>query len=913
MIKDRHHISENMKYASSGQALILVVLIMFLLLGLSGVFITLIANANVVAVRASDRDRLTNAVKSGFDYAVNNLLYSNSGSDWISDSGPDKANPGWIRSGNAFYKVDVSYGSPVIKKDTDIWLNNNEENFKYIKVDVDARYMLDNEPDLGDVDEAESDAYYWAFRSGKRYLHRHIVAYMPIGLTDNIIWVTNTENSPEPIILGSTLGLSDINLIVNAGSDIGQNYVNDDEPYYNSYNGNLLINGNTMIGNMHLILRTGGHNYITRRDNVTVDGYLLENTNRVFKNKYFPFNAPASFNSGTDIDIDSSDVIDRSKQPLMQYVHPPSINLDRYRRLTRDSVQAISGTYSRPPSLYGRGYGIYINNQDDIQYAHDLQQLHNDFVSIDSTEESSAWLNGNYDPFGIGKAAEIVFVEYRDPSDPSKPGIPKIQLSHRDSIFYDEVLDRFVNSITIDYPRNGVIFAEGNLVVRGDLPISRNLDPSYYTAGKYIDVLGGRVGGATYKKDDDGYYTEEIESITYYASDLNRRYDLTIVSGGTIYIDGSIESPSSRGATIQKETIGAAITIISGDPYDTKLALLASDDVVLNPTNMISYFGDSNDVSTIDSKAWIVDNASIPFEIRFRLSGKNSNIAFALKTAGDGSSYDPTNYSAVNMYVNGVPYVFDDTAATLQDQRTFFFGSSAAKAGYFSWVNPIAWSMVMVPPSTVWHNLVIGDPSGFDYIDESLLLRSGLDNSVRFTLGLGSTTGYYIAIDEKVKPVVPHNYELIVDALIYAEKGSWFIIPGSFYNNDDTINKPADDILLVYRESPDVKIKINGAITMNLPAGVQYESEWLKHWRGTNSSYFGPDGDLDPATSLDPYDGSGGWKADRTTGITYTYDPGLFRPVCYNIDDDGDLVRYMTRCPKLPVSPTILSYGMNLF
>jgi len=912
----KHNAYKN-KYAYSGQALILVVLIMFLLLGLSGVFVAVISNSFTVSVRASDRARLTTVVLNGFTYATNNLLSSSRGADWSTDLGPDKANPGWIKDGNGFYKVDISYGSNNIKGDSDTWFE--AENDRYIKIDVDARYVLDNEPDLQDIDEEEAQAYRKAFRSGKRYLHRHIVAFMPIGLTDNVMWITNKDNSPEPAILGSTLGLKDINLRSNTGT--GEEYVDADpdnpKPFYNKYTGSIRSNADLMPANIHLELLKDPVNNVARRDNITIFGQLLDNSSYGFMSKLF--NAPTEFINGMDFIRSNALVVDSIKAPLLETMQAPSIaddNFARYRYLTRDSGEWPGNTYSVNPAHYGRGDGTYINNPDHIQFGGDLTKLHNDFLNLNSNEDDSCWVNGNYDPFGAKKAVEVILKEHFvvDSGDPTKIiTTPKIQLRCDTPIFYDFDRDELVETITIDYPKNGVLFAEGNIVVRGNLPASRNMDKNYYTVSDY--AFGGRAGGAEYEKDATNNYTDNLTSIEYYRSDLNRRYDLTIVSGGTIYIDGNLESPSTRGVSFKQKTADALDFIVqSGDPYDSKLALLAADDVVLNPTNYITYSGDTMDMTTIDGKGWVIDNSSLPFEINFRLSGSNASMVFWFKGAGDGSYYDPAAYSIMNMNVNGFPYIFDELALTEIDKSSYYFGLDEAKTNYFNWVNPISWSQIMTPPSTVWQDIIIGGtgPNAFPSINDTHLLDSGELNKIRFTLGNGSTTGYYLAVDDKVDAAIPTNFDIIVDALIYAERGSWFIIPGAYFNDDADMNVAPEDALIAYRESPDARIYINGAINVNRFAGAEYESEWLKHWRGKNSNYYGPDGLLDPATSLDPYDGVSDWKLRATTGIAYTYDPGIIRPVCYDVDGNGSLVRYYPRLPKLPVSPSIIAYGMSV-
>ncbi len=166
-----------------------------------------------------------------------------------------------------------------------------------------------------------------------------------------------------------------------------------------------------------------------------------------------------------------------------------------------------------------------------------------------------------------------------------------------------------------------------------------------------------------------------------------------------------------------------------------------------------------------------------------------------------------------------------------------------------------------------------------------------------------------------------------VDALIYAQRGSWFVIPGRYYNEDNNLNldSPMPNYQLPHLDEPlDIRLVINGAIAENRPAPPDAETQWMQHWRGSNLELFHchrrqPGADRSGHVELespDPITNQVTWRwqyplhieQDRRMGIVYYYDATLARPVCYERDpDDPTIYYYSPRLPKLPVGPNIFS------
>ncbi|MCS6860165.1 MAG: hypothetical protein NZT92_07590 [Abditibacteriales bacterium] len=288
-----------------------------------------------------------------------------------------------------------------------------------------------------------------------------------------------------------------------------------------------------------------------------------------------------------------------------------SFRIRRYEELTRHSDPTRLGNSPTLGEL-GFGRGIYIDNFEDVQFANaflgdppllrfhkrrqalidqwlykpisDWTYLPNGYT--DPAKDSDGrpqWVNPNSDPASpnvfrsleyIPKGVQIILrnddvvwdgtqfvslgtANFHPTGAPHTPGQPVIWVIRSDK--QPLGIDRSGASpaiapvplwttdarvqvggnalplyfMSFDYPENGVILAAGNVRIQGMLPPS---------------VPGGR------------------------------EYNLTVVSGGTIYIEGNILTP--------KDYMG----LPPGDPRNTHIALLAKDHVALNTTQFYAPF-----------------------------------------------------------------------------------------------------------------------------------------------------------------------------------------------------------------------------------------------------------------------------------------------------------------------------------
>ncbi len=847
-----------------GQALIIAVLIMFMLVGLSGVFIALVNHALVQTVKSGERDKLEEVTQAGLEYAKKMLIYSPEGADWraTGDSNLTGELLGFNKFGDGFYRITIDYG------------NGAGPLARFLHIYIEARLAEPNRP-LAD-------------QLPKPFITRKLDAYMPLGLPDYLRWVTNSDGRTEPATLGSMVmldGLPTVNkepnslLVTNIDTDndfekiANRTTIPVGTPVMTWFDGPIRSEASLELGNMRLEQVGSGAA-------LEVAGSVRElDTNPGYGGVHLMKNKATQIDAATMVDRlttlrNSNDASVQSSQnnQLVRGLRAPTIDLrdpatgqDRYRTLTRDSVP----TPGKTVEVLGWGEGIYLNNQQQIQYNHDIDKLRTEWLNPGDT---ARWDNGVYNPTLNGQAVEVVLGDWTLNASGNVVALPQIQLRRYDAPFVDVDGNALITQQDadgcfykyVDYPRNGVIFAEGNLVVKGNLPASVGYDGVFIT-----HPPTGQAGG----------FDSSDGSIKYYFDDYNRRFDLTIVSGGTIYIEGNLLGPSSRGV------------VPSGSPYDSKLALLAADNVCLNPTRLFNFTANQQPQEINGEKVWrLSQGAGSALTVSFTTAGAGISISrMLLRHAGDSSNLI-TPYTQMRMSINNNPYMWGGM------ENNLLFGSALTQSTLFPSITQ--WSPNLFPDNPLARQLITAPPG---------ILGFGQKNTINFEVVGG---GDYLlgagSVDGTLGPgLLVNGLDLQVDALCYAQRGSWFIIPGKYSNESaDPVIKNQPWPFPKYREPQDVRITIYGAIIENRPAPLEMVNEWTRHWRGANLAYYTTTGSvsdmLDPAINADA----------RRMGIEYHYDTRLAQAVCFDIDSLGNKL-YHARLPKLPVSPNVYSIGQQ--
>lgn len=959
-------------YAAPGQALIMAVLVMFLLVGLAGVFIAMISHAMWQTARAEERDRLEAVALAGLHQVQNELLNSPEGADWRPGLGPDQdannplaGNPGWIHHGDGFYKVTVTYGPEEPLTEKSVSMTNPLE--RYIKIDVQASFALKNPPAI-----ASDNPEYKFYQDGyskpiQRFMIRNITALMPLALTDNLLWVTNLDEAQAPFQLGSGVMVQDnypttppaVPLLTTVSSDptamtdevfnqIATTYETmqkpiNPTPYLPVYDGPIRIDGNVELGNLAVYLTNSSISngdaqqysntfHVQRYDQMVAKGNITvlpsAKTAVVLKNHNDAITAGVSLNNANNPDL----VLSLNDRPLIRSFNPPlidgsssnTIGLDRYRALTRDSgkMMNVTGGASIYSGAIGHGDGLYVNNPDEIQFGRDNEKL---FAEWRNPQTGAHWENSVYQPQlpdpvdsnisdnidstdAKSRATMLVLHDWELSAD-NKIMLPYIELRRFDNTpFVDEGNQPLLQNtrdnyyyINVPYPRNGVVFAEGNLVVKGNLPASL----AYNSTGQAItDAVSGKQRPGGYRASDG--------ALQYYVDEHNRRFDLTIVSGGTIYLEGNLLGPATRTSNLPDTDLHK---VVPGSAQDSKLALLAMDNVCMNPTRL--YEADkpvSSDNS--DLNFWRVEHATPPdmLNILFSNASDASKMRIFLRHAGEPTT--TSGYAAMRMYINNAPYNWLNVDPTSYDGwDKYYFCPDPLWSQLFS-ASDQQRSKAMLPDFDL---LMVTRPT----LSGSTWLQGfGATNTVSFSLADEGNLNYLLSAGGGGygPGLMLSGADVQVDALIYAQRGSWYVIPGPYFNDDKDNADPSADLINWpyprYHEPQDIKITVNGAIVENKPAPFEAEEDSLMHWRGSNMSYF-TDGSATTPFYEDPkaaWDASV-WKwSKRRQGIEYHYDATLSRPACYTIETDVDgnkHYRYLPRLPKLPISSTVFSFGLR--
>jgi len=123
-----------------------------------------------------------------------------------------------------------------------------------------------------------------------------------------------------------------------------------------------------------------------------------------------------------------------------------------------------------------------------------------------------------------------------------------------------------------------------------------------------------------------------------------------------------------------------------------------------------------------------------------------------------------------------------------------------------------------------------------------------------------------------------------VEALIYAQNGSWFVIPGRWFNDDpdSTLDYPPTSQHPGYHEPLNIRISVYGAVCENMPADLGSVAGWTSRWGGP----------------LGAGDGS---------FLSYTFDPLLRTPRWETADRVGHL-----RFPRFPLTSDLVIWGERI-
>lgn len=834
--------------SAPGQALLLAVIILLLMVLVGAIFVLTVANNLTTTGRGVEKVKAQALADAGIRYANDQLMRSPEGADWRPPGGAPPGDTtywdeyeilrGWDRQG--FTK----YPDP---RDPNAIPIGGEGSF-LLKVEYVGDPTVDPHAPALKITSIGRP-----FENP--FVHHIRVAYKPIAINRYLWFITNREKEAQPAVLG--LPWVDIN-------ENGQRDSN--EMFTFTVAGGVRVNGDLLwVGAVRVLLNP------SLKEQVEVAGEIAHDAS----DPAFPTDVQVSLDGGS-----TWNPVNPSRTPaglpnpnfvlpplrgiykdhLAQLagdpsrwtprLEPPSLGLEdrdpatghtRWEELTQYSGVPVLGG-SRNSGEFGFGQGIFIDN-DHPNQRQDLDLVRNEWLGQDESGVPGEWQGLRYVPPG----AEIVLYG-RDVDETTwqaagrypanyndNPAVPDLMIrrdvGHGDHPWQyapngTPLVDANGNPMPMeflffDYPANGVIYAEGNLRIRGTLPPDTSL---------------------------------------------------TVVSGGSIYIEGNLLRPRDVDPTLPEARNG-------------RIALLARDHVVLNPT------------------AFFVGGSGLPFQPD---TGDPSGPHHYLLTPGDlafmAFSFGRPPRGSLSLLVKHAAadvtlptYVglslFASTPApvwTLPSQSNLspYQPGLEATMGYYQVSQPYPPYNQPDAQGRFYRPDRFGAGSNYD---TSLANRfnplPGVEHAFWFTnidTGDPSSQGDYWLSNAKLMQWDSNGnplpgLDIVVSALLFAERGTFFIIPGDWFDPMVKASDPNNAWVLYRRYN--YAITVNGAIVIDETPPLADVAEWANKWAWPDLS----SGNLQ-------------WGS-----IVYNYDPGLLLP------RGGGLLRM----PRLPVSPELIDAGLG--
>ena len=938
--------SRGRRAGSRGQTLVIAIMVMFILATIGAVFIAMVARNLFRSERFSNVDVVAQLAEAGIRYADSMLTSSEDGADWrprpdndgvlvnpdrTVQFGPDGKplpDPNWQQSYDQFpdfhwtrawWSEELGYAGPsggfttfntgqgrfLLRVTYDP--NPEDQLSKYIKIESIGR--------LGVFDRDDPTTHKG---HGSTQLRREITAFKPIGITDYLRFVTNKDNRPMDFALGCP------------GFRLSMGRLHADATYKDWYRGGpIRVNGNLVwygSGAVSLYLR-GVHpadeagqpidTELVPLEGVEVSGEIKlgDSGTAVELTRYvvgaggwtkvdatpyqlLPSDDP-NFTTAGGFYRDGSDRTDKDKAARgVRRIDPPIIDtLDLTRSVPRYLLLSLySGERLRSRDANGRwrwtnlaefgwGRGVYIGNRTDKQDESETliggYTLRADWLKPNSPM-STYWKGPYYIPPGV------IITLHPDDTDGDK--VPDLTITRSDTVsagrkfvwrdawgkdrpewggtvtmpypdpnkgrtIYDRDVNGVINLlVTKVLDGNGVIYAEGNIRIRGMLPPGMQL---------------------------------------------------TVVSNETIYIEGNLLK--YRDPRLPIDPKSGALDPWRGADNSCGLALLARENICVNTTQ---FFSPLNSISP-ESVGSDAQNGLPPFHVIVNPSPESRlRCAFDFGPWESEAAATPPKAWTLNLRHAG------------QYGPTYINGWLNSVIGIRDF--GLLYLDLRVPPALQKHIWGVGDPTfnppgwGTDssFVCDVFNLDTDL-NAAQLTTTPGIVNLLQLALDETT--YTRNNYlmgglavqpmDIRIEAVLYAQEGSFFVIPGNWFNPNpnDVRGGPrptgvTDPRFPFFGEPLDVRVIVDGAVSENIPASAGDVEEWMSKW-GSIPLFYGSTqvATAHPGEGLTIiYDDHVGWPISNLRAAT---------PDAYKAIRRDKFGRVLPIAPRLPVSGSLLYFG----
>lgn len=977
--------------AHRGQTLIIALAVLFILLFIGGLFVVQIARNLEAASRSKTTVNAQAFSEAGINYCANQLTYSEEGADWrpaptapftsaTDPTGVTDPDFRWLSQG--FARVFFNGGRALVRIVYEP--RADDPRSQYLRIEAVGR--------PGDISQGDIDPTVFVQQGSlPPQLRREQVAYMQLGLTDYLFFITNKDRSAYENFMGTpsmeaaTTGVTPVPGLHDIQASYGDPTIGDPTvPNYNILKVNATNNGEVLYGapmRFNGNVRWGGDvsvflaprlSYPAAGETILTSGsFNLAPTRKLNTGSCGPAGSPDLNDSDLQVFInpdptnpnppvaealqpsgctafstmlglvrDGATTPDKvgfnrgvpRLDPMLMDAKVDGTGVLRYRSLTRDSGFFNNNLNT---GFFGWGRGIYINNPKDLQLesagVNGGYSLRADWIDPKAFP-NSYWEGPYYRPPGIQvefRGTHVILTRSDDDVFRKPDGTPITQNGGKS-----------IDIPLADDERKNYVFPDGTAYALPPLPhlgdeaaATAGNPPGYVNPFKDQNSYGVNLvimaEGNVRIKGVYGSVTDPGDTTVPHLG----RVHLTVVSGGTAYIEGNLLKGDGYMS-------GGIPTLERGSTCE----VLAKDYICVNTTMFMSPENQTGvwtpdpstdgvfDVYLGTSRQSYDESFSFGYDPVSYQSGGNASPIF-LMTRHRALAPGP---AAFNLFINpaadtGVGnslYQFNQ-APSLIPAESGIVGAKFVPPGPGGVLIPVANE---VTPGADMRGFVLRTTAAaapyYDsttFLFNTMLRMPGYANVLRFqkdqnastTLGAGGTTDYLFS------GAVVAPQDIRIEAALYAQEKSFFVIPGYSVNqdpNDTRVNftktgmrtsysigssgqlldspaeKAAKDVYPFYNEPTDVRVTVFGSIAENYTASMGDQAAWLSKWGYIPSTYGSssvsvPDDHLavhDAKTALFTYNNGENRATDFrsslekqegiTRGLRYIYDPAFAMP-----------------------------------
>ncbi len=668
--------------------------------------------------------------------------------------------------------------------------------------------------------------------------------------------------------------------------------------------GNLLLDSYSPSANLDNTLPTGGTGTPVYQQASLVLNPTVTNGKTDLKYYVAPSNSVGGFNTQGGLIRDGSMQNDVNGQPRgIKRLEPPLMDaqdsasrLPRYKVIAmtsapRPNLKNVDGTAYVPaanapsPSQFGYGNAIYINNTADIQA---------DSSSVGGgTTLTSEWLNrtpASQDPKAKGNwngqlysppgVSIILGQQITPPANASVGGTFGIRMVRSGG-------DNFVgpDGVTNAGPKMDVSYAD------------LDTDPTGAASDNNIIIYAeGNVRVRGILSPNEGAATATSKTFV--------PRHITIITGGTAYIEGNLLKGTA----------------------DSSISVLAHDYVCVNTTQFLA---GANVESRTDGK----QNPDTPYLANALTLDDSHSLLQEFSFGLTGNDTPAKKYGGTNLAL----YISVGPAGS---------GSTKADIDIFpAYVNPPIPSPLMPTFSTLTHLTYDLSTLVPPLTGQSALFGATATDLFRLSVNkdAGAEGDPSAAQDVALERVAVLPMDIRIEAVLYAQTRSFFVIPGDWFNgkHNDTIDQFAGGTTRpdlngvparstdytnrsrfpMYGQPIDLKITIDGAVSEARPADISAQSAWMTRWGWIPQFHGSLTGETAGHVAYQPGGGATPTPANvPAVGLQIIYNPQAGYP--YNPGDNtaspavvahylrSDIYgRPLPFSPMLPVSTGLLYSG----